>query len=137
MSINKVTLLGNVGRDPEIKHLEGGNLCATFPLATTERSYRTKNGTEVPEKTEWHNIVAWQSIAERIERQVRKGSLIYIEGKLRTRCWIDQNNGKHYVTEIFADQFEFLRPANNSQPTATQTVTPLPDNEKPEQETEA
>lgn len=126
MSINKVTLLGNVGRDPEIKHLEGGNLCATFPLATTERSHRTKNGTEVPEKTEWHNIVAWQSIAERIERQVRKGSLIYIEGKLRTRCWIDPNNVKHYVTEIFADQFEFLRPSNNSLTTGNTPVSPLP-----------
>lgn len=109
MAVNKVILLGNVGRDPDVRRLEGGNVCATFPLATTERSYRTKNGIEVPEKTEWHNIVAWQGIAERIERQVRKGCLVYLEGKLRTRNWTDQNNIRHYVTEIFVDQFELLR----------------------------
>jgi single-strand DNA-binding protein len=109
MAVNKVILLGNVGRDPDVRYIEGGNVCATFPLATTERSYRTKNGVEVPEKTEWHNIVAWQGIAERMERQVKKGCLIYIEGKLRTRNWTDANNVKHYVTEIFVDQFELLR----------------------------
>lgn len=109
MAVNKVILLGNVGRDPEVRHLDGGSTCATFPLATTERGYRTKTGVEVPEKTEWHNIVAWQGVAERVERQVRRGSLIYVEGKLRTRCWTDQNNVRHYVTEIFVDQFELLR----------------------------
>lgn len=111
MAVNKVILLGNVGRDPDIRRIEGGNVCATFPLATTERGYRTKGGLEVPEKTEWHNIVAWQGVAERIERQVRKGSLIYVEGKLRTRVWTDTNNNRHYVTEIFVDQFELLRQA--------------------------
>jgi single-strand DNA-binding protein len=119
MAVNKVILLGNVGRDPDVRYIEGGNVCATFPLATTERSYRTKNGVEVPEKTEWHNIVAWQGIAERMERQVKKGCLIYIEGKLRTRNWSDANNAKHYVTEIFVDQFELLR-----QPTSGQVITP-------------
>ena len=109
MAVNKVILLGNVGRDPDVRRLEGGNVCATFPLATTERSYRTKNGIEVPEKTEWHNIVAWQGVAERMERQIHKGCLVYIEGKLRTRNWLDPNGVKHYVTEVFVDQFELLR----------------------------
>ena len=111
MAVNKVILLGNVGRDPEVRRLEGGGVCATFPLATTERAYRTKGGIDVPEKTEWHNIVAWHGVAERIERQVRKGSLLYVEGKLRTRAWTDQNNTRHYVTEVFVEQYELLRQA--------------------------
>lgn len=118
MAVNKVILLGNVGRDPDVRRIEGGNVCATFPLATTERGYRTKGGLDVPEKTEWHNIVAWQGVAERIERQVRKGSLIYVEGKLRTRVWTDQNNNRHYVTEVFVDQFELLRQAAPPMPAA-------------------
>lgn len=117
MSVNKVILIGNVGRDPEIRRSEtNGNVCATFPLATTERAYRTKSGVDVPEKTEWHNIVAWQGIAERVERQIRKGALVYIEGKLRSRSWIDASNVKHYVTEIFIDQLELLRTPQPAQP---------------------
>lgn len=118
MAVNKVILLGNVGRDPDIRRTDDGTICASFPLATSERSYRKRSGEEVPEKTEWHNIVAWQGIAERIERQVRKGSLVYLEGKLRTRQWTDQNNIRHYVTEIFVDQFELLKNPNNNETTA-------------------
>lgn len=114
MAVNKVILLGNVGRDPDVRRTEDGIVCASFPLATTERSYRKRTGEEVPEKTEWHNIVAWQGIAERIERQVRKGALVYLEGKLRTRTWTDQNQTRHYVTEIFIDQFELLRQPLNA-----------------------
>jgi single-strand DNA-binding protein len=119
MPVNKVILIGNVGRDPDIKRMPSGTVCASFPLATTERGYKTKAGVEIPEKTEWHNIVAWQGIAERIDRQVTKGCLIYIEGKLRTRSYDDPNGGpKRYVTEIFVDQYEMLRKSNatNSQP---------------------
>ena len=113
MAVNKVILLGNVGREPDIRRTDD-NVCASFPLATSERAYRKRSGEEVPEKTEWHNIVAWQGIAERIERQVHKGSLVYLEGKLRTRQWTDQNNARHYVTEIFVDQFELLKnPSSN------------------------
>ena len=126
MAVNKVILLGNVGRDPDVRHLEDGNVCASFPLATTERSYRKRTGEEVPEKTEWHNIVAWQGIAERIERQVRKGSLIYLEGKLRTRAWTDQNDTRHYVTEIFVDQFELLRQPSNA-PAPAEGASPTTD----------
>lgn len=116
MAVNKVILLGNVGREPDVRHMEDGNVCASFPLATSERAYRKRTGEEVPEKTEWHNIVAWQGVAERIERQVHKGSLVYLEGKLRTRQWIDQNQTRHYVTEIFVDQFELLKNPNGFVP---------------------
>lgn len=109
MAVNKVILLGNVGREPDIRRMDDGTVCASFPLATSERGYRKRTGEEVPEKTEWHNIVAWQGVAERIERQVHKGSLVYLEGKLRTRQWTDPNNVRHYVTEIFVDQFELLK----------------------------
>lgn len=111
MSVNKVILLGNVGRDPDVRRTGDGTVCASFPLATTERAYKKRSGEEIPEKTEWHNIVAWQGIAERIERQVKKGSLVYIEGKLRTRKYTDQQNFTHYITEIFVDQFELLKQA--------------------------
>lgn len=123
MAVNKVILIGNVGREPDVRRLEDGNVCASFPLATTERAYRKKTGEEVPEKTEWHNIVAWQGIAERIERQAHKGSLIYIEGKLRTRQYNDANNTRHYITEIFVDQFDLLRQPLNQTNSAETTET--------------
>ena len=124
MAVNKVILLGNVGRDPEIRRTDDNTVCASFPLATSERAYRKRTGEEVPEKTEWHNIVAWQGIAERIERQVRKGSLVYLEGKLRTRQWTDANNTRHYVTEIFVDQFELLKsPTQASAPSQEESHT--------------
>jgi single-strand DNA-binding protein len=122
MAVNKVILLGNVGREPDVRRTDDGNVCACFPLATSERAYHKRSGEEVPEKTEWHNIVAWQGIAERIERQVHKGSLVYLEGKLRTRQWTDQNNSRHYVTEIFVDQFELLKnPSQNENVPPTDT----------------
>lgn len=118
MAVNKVILLGNVGREPDIRRTDDGNVCASFPLATSERAYRKRTGEEVPEKTEWHNIVAFQGVAERIERQVHKGSLVYLEGKLRTRQWVDNSNSRHYITEIFVDQFELLKNPSSSEPAA-------------------
>ena len=87
MSINKVILLGNVGRDPEVRYLDKNVAVATFPLATTDRGYTLPNGTQVPERTEWHNIVAWRNLAELAEKYIRKGRLLYVEGKLQTRTW--------------------------------------------------
>jgi len=124
MAVNKVILIGNVGREPDVRRLDDGNVCASFPLATTERAYRKRTGEEVPEKTEWHNIVAWQGIAERIERQVHKGSLVYIEGRLRTRQYTDASQVRHYITEIFVDQFEHLRqPLGNNAPLESSETT--------------
>ena len=108
MSINKVILIGNVGRDPDIRYTAPGQVVASFSLATTERGYTAANGTQVPERTEWHNIVMWGKNAEIAERYIRKGSQLYIEGKLRTRTWEDKNQIKRQVTEIYVDTFDFL-----------------------------
>ena len=101
-------LIGNVGRDPEVRYLEGNNgaKVATFTLATTER-YRDRNG-ETRENTEWHNIVAWRNTADVVERYVRKGTQLYIEGRIRTRSWDDQSGNKRYTTEIIADTLQLL-----------------------------
>lgn len=112
MSLNKVMLIGNVGRDPEVRYLEGtsqngqGRKVATFTLATTER-YRDRNG-ESRENTEWHNIVAWGQPADIAERFVRKGTQLYVEGRLRTRSWTDQSGAKRYTTEINVDNLQLL-----------------------------
>ena len=108
MSINKVILIGNVGRDPEIRYTAQGQAVASFSLATTERGYTAANGTQVPDRTEWHSIVMWGKNAEIAERYIRKGSQLYIEGKLRTRTWEDKNQIKRQVTEIYVDTFDFL-----------------------------
>ena len=109
MSLNKAMLIGNVGRDPEVRYLDGNNgqaKVATFTLATTER-YRDRNG-ETRENTEWHNIVAWRNTADVVERFVKKGTQLYIEGRIRTRSWDDQTGNKRYTTEIIADTLQLL-----------------------------
>ena len=110
-------LIGNVGKDPEIRHLESGTAVANLTLATTER-YKDRNG-EMQEQTEWHNVVLWRGLADVTERFVRKGSQIFIEGKIRTRSWEDQSGQKRYTTEIVADNMQLLgrrsdNPANAS-----------------------
>ncbi len=106
MSFNKVILLGNVGKDPEVRHLESGIAVATFSLATTER-YKDRNGA-LADNTEWHNIVCWRNLAELSEKYVTKGSQLFIEGKIRTRSWTDQAGTKKYTTEIIADNIRLL-----------------------------
>ena len=108
MSVNKVILLGNVGKDPDVRHLDNNVAVASFSLATTERGYTTQGGVQVPDRTEWHNIVAWRGLAKIAEDYIKKGSQIYVEGKIRTRSWEDQNGVKRYTTEIFADNIELL-----------------------------
>lgn len=108
--MNKVILLGNVGRDPRMRMVDSSQV-ADFPLATTERrTTRTPDGQEVqlPELTEWHNIVMWGRAAEFAEKYIRKGSKLLIEGKLRTRSWEDHNAIKRYITEVYVDSFELL-----------------------------
>ena len=113
MALNKVMLIGNVGNDPEIRYLDsnpqgpqGNAKVASFRLATTER-YRDRNG-ETRENTEWHNIVAWRSNADVIEKFVHRGSQIYVEGKLRTRKWTDRDGKDRYTTEIQVDNLQLL-----------------------------
>lgn len=108
MSVNKVILVGNVGKDPEIKYFDNDNVKANFPLATSERGYTAANGTQVPERTEWHNIVCWRGLAQIVEKFVKKGSQLYIEGKIRSRSYDDQNGVKRYITEVYADNVEML-----------------------------
>lgn len=104
--VNKVILVGNLGKDPEVRHLEGGATVATFSLATTE-SYKDKTGNKV-DQTEWHNIVLWRGLAEIADKYLRKGMSIYIEGKIRTRSWEDKEGQKRYTTEIVADTMTML-----------------------------
>lgn len=111
MSVNKVILLGNVGRDPEVRYVESRPV-ASFPLATSDRAYTTCEGVQIPERTEWHNIVMWGRDAETAEKYIRKGSRLYIEGKLRTRVWEDRNTLKHNITEIYVESFELLSRSN-------------------------
>ena len=108
MSINKALLIGNCGKDPEIRTSQSGKF-ATFTLATTDRAYTTKSGVQVPERTEWHNIVVGSNgLAEVVERYVRKGTKLFIEGKIRTRKYTARDNTEHYVTEILVDNLELL-----------------------------
>lgn len=123
MSINRITLLGNVGGDPEIRTLDGGVKVATFTLATTERSYTKRDGTVVPERTEWHNIVLWRGLADIAEKYIRKGTKLYIEGPLRTRNYDDRNGVKKYVAEVYADNLELL---GSQQPAQPQQQAPAP-----------
>jgi len=106
MSLNKVMLIGNVGKDPEVRHLEGGSVVARFSLATTER-YKDKNS-EFQEQTEWHNIVCWRLLAERAEKYVKKGSQLFVEGRLRSRSWEDKTGQARYTVEIVADSIQIL-----------------------------
>lgn len=104
--INKVILVGNLGKDPEVRHLEGNVSVAKFSLATTE-FYKNKDGNRV-ETTEWHNIVMWRGLADSAEKILKKGSLVYIEGKIRTRNYDDKDGHKRYITEIVADTMTLL-----------------------------
>lgn len=107
MSVNKVILIGNVGKDPEVRYIDKDLAVANFTLATSERAYTLQNGTQVPERTEWHNIVAWRGLAELSEKYIRKGSQLYIEGKIQTRSW-EKDGIKRYTTEIYADSIQLL-----------------------------
>ncbi|WP_455590468.1 single-stranded DNA-binding protein [Bacteroides sp.] len=125
MSVNKVILIGNVGKDPEVRYLDSGIAVASFPLATTDRAYTLANGTQVPERTEWHNLVLWRGLAETAEKYVHKGDKLYVEGKIRTRSYDDQSGAKRYVTEIFVDSMEMLTPKGTGAPAqGQQPATP-------------
>lgn len=112
MSINKAILIGNVGNDPEVRHLEGGTPVANFSLATSE-TYTNRNGERVTQ-TEWHNIVVWRGLAEVVEKYVKKGSQLYIEGRIRTRSWDDRDGNKRYTTEIVCDNMQMLGKKSDS-----------------------
>ena len=122
--MNKAILIGNVGRDPNVKYFEGGRAVAQVTLATTERGYTLQNGTQVPDRTEWHNLVFRNGLAQTVEKYVHKGDKLYVEGKIFTRNYDDQSGIKRYVTEIYVDEMEMLTPksSNQSAPTAAQSA---------------
>ncbi|MDR1623511.1 MAG: single-stranded DNA-binding protein [Tannerellaceae bacterium] len=108
MSLNKVILIGYVGKDPDVRYFDSGVAVANFSLATSERGYTLANGTVVPERTEWHNIVVRRDQVAFVEKWVRKGSGLCVEGKIHTRTYDDQAGVKRYVTEIYADRVDFF-----------------------------
>lgn len=118
MSVNKVILVGNVGKDPEVRHLDSGVAVATFSLATSE-TYTAKNGDRVT-TTEWHNIVLWRGLAEVAEKYVKKGMLLFIEGRIRSRSYDDKDGVKRYITEINGDNMRMLSSKDSSSETSSQ-----------------
>lgn len=127
-SLNRVELIGNIGREPEFKDMDDGSRSAKFSLATTEPAYTLANGKQIPEKTEWHNIVAYGAMAKVVEKYLRKGHQVYIDGKMRTRSYDDRGGGaKRYVVEIWCNNIVLLnqKAANNA---PVEESAPAPDN---------
>ena len=112
--VNKVILVGNLGKDPEVRYLDGGVAVANFPLATSE-SYKDKSGNRI-DQTEWHNVVLWRGLAEITEKYLKKGSQVYIEGKIRSRSWDDKEGIKRYTTEIVADNMTMIGSRRDNNP---------------------
>lgn len=108
--MNKVLLIGNVGKEPDVRYYEQDQAVASFPLATTERGYTLQNGTQVPDRTDWHNIVLYRGLAKVAEKYIHKGDKLYIEGRIRYRSYDDQKGMRRYVTEILAENMEMLTP---------------------------
>jgi single-strand DNA-binding protein len=134
--VNKVILIGRLGKDPEVRAFENNVKKASFPLATSENR-KDREGNRI-ESTEWHNIVCWRNLAEVAEQYLAKGKMIYLEGKIRTRSWED-HGVKKYITEIEASTFTMLGPKEESKPTETQVanvpppiVEPAPDAPEPD-----
>lgn len=113
--MNKVMLIGNVGREPDVRYYDADQAVATFPLATTERGYTLPNGTNVPERTDWHNIVLWRGLAKLAERYVHKGDKIYVEGRLRYRNYDDQKGMRRSIAEVIVENMELLSPKPQQQ----------------------
>lgn len=133
--INKVILVGNLGKDPEVRYLEGGTAVANFPIATSE-TYKDKNSGERKTNTEWHNIVLWRGLAEIAEKYLKKGAQVYIEGKLQTRQWQDKDGNNRYTTEVVGNNLQMLgRKDENSSSNSTQTPTDTDTDTAPAQPT--
>ena len=124
--VNKVILVGNLGKDPEMRYTPKGVPVCSFPMATSE-TYKDRNTGDRITQTEWHNIVIWRGMAETAEKYLRKGSQVFIEGKIKTRSWDDQQGQKRYTTEIIADIMQLLdRPGNKAPGDGTAQNTAKP-----------
>lgn len=138
--MNKVMLIGNVGKDPIVRYLDNGVCVASVSLATTERGYTLQNGTQVPDRTEWHSLIFWRKQAETVEKFVHKGDKLYVEGKIQSRKYDDRQGVTHQVVEIMVDQMEMLTPRSSTPATANdaplqtptqQVVTPSQNDDRP------
>lgn len=118
--MNKVMLIGNVGKDPQVKYLDTGVCVAQLNLATTERGYTLQNGVQVPDHTDWHTCIFWRRQAEIVEKYVHKGDKLYVEGKLQGRDWVDKQGVTRHVVEIMVDNLELLTPKSSQ--TSSQTA---------------
>ncbi len=127
MSLNKVMLIGNVGAEPEVRYVDQGVAVASLRIATTRKGYTLQSGTQVPEQTDWHNVVLWRKLAETAEKYVHKGDKLYVEGSLHTRSYDDKNGVRRYRTEIWGDTIEMLSPPKqqaSASPAGTGTAAP-------------
>lgn len=114
--MNKVMLIGNVGKEPEVRYYDRDQAYATLRLATKERGYTLQNGTQVPDRTDWHTIRLWNNLAKVVERYVHTGDKLYIEGRIRYVSYDDKKGQRHYITEIYAENLELLSPKPIVQP---------------------
>jgi len=130
-SVNKVILIGNLGKDPEVRRLENGAVVASFSLATSE-TYVDKNTGERRETTDWHNIVLWRGLAEIAEKYARKGQKVYVEGKLKTRSWNDKDGNVRYTTEILGEAMTLLSPRSENDRPAEPSPAPYPTQTPPD-----
>jgi len=112
--MNKVMLIGNVGREPEVRYVDRDMPVARLSLATTERGYTLQNGTQVPDHTDWHTVILWRKLAEIVEKYVHKGDKLYIEGRIRYTSYDDKQGQRRTTTEIWADNMEMLTPKTAS-----------------------
>lgn len=135
--MNKIMLIGNVGKDPDVRYYDADQAVAQLSLATTERGYTLPNGTKVPDRTDWHNVIFYRGLAKIVEKYVHKGDKIYVEGKVRYRTYDDQRGVRHNITEVYVDNMELLSPrvsttepqpaSTNTAPTTTTTTTDTDD----------
>ena len=125
--MNKVMLIGNVGKDPEVRYYEADTAVAQVSLATTERGYTLQNGTKVPDRTDWHTVVFWKSLAKAVEKYVHKGDKLFVEGKVRYRSYDDKQGKRQYVTEIWADRLALLTPRAQSKTDVAQEPKAQPE----------
>lgn len=112
--MNKVMLIGNVGKEPDVRYYEADQAVTQVSLATTEKGYTLPNGTQIPDRTEWHNLVFYRSLAKIVEKYVHKGDKLYVEGKIRYRFYDDKQGKRRFVTEIYVDNMELLTPKSAS-----------------------
>ncbi|SFG00892.1 single-stranded DNA-binding protein [Prevotella sp. KH2C16] len=132
--MNKVMLIGNVGADPEVRYYEVDQAVAQVRLATTERGYTLQNGTQVPDHTDWHNLVLYRKLAKVVEKYVHKGDKLYVEGRIRYRSYDDQRGIRKFVTEILVDNMEMLSPKATANATGTNAPEPVSQPAQPRQE---